>query len=323
MSSAGAEELLKSFKYERVLNEDLTRHSINLLGTTEEFEGKVVPAIILLTKTPLTGNTSASELVQSINKVESLGSNDVYKWLMGWVTNKGTNADYKVTIIAPATETHIRKYSRQGMKMIKETSEVYESVVKTYIDQIPHSRLTWLRNILSHVTETEKIIYEALSPNQGFMIIPDLKWDQQSLSSLYVLAIVQDPTIRSLRDITPVHLPLLKAIAADGTRAVQARYGVPRVELRLFVHYQPSYYQFHVHIVHIEHTGFPGIATGQAHLLDDIIENLKQEMAQKPLPEKSFYARRTFTYALGENHEMFEKLWEATKAYHSDPSDLS
>ncbi|KAH9811040.1 HIT-like domain-containing protein [Melampsora americana] len=216
------------------------------------------------------------------------------------------------------------------MKMIKETPEVYEKVVKVYIDQIPHSRLTWyafsyfmLRNILSHKTETEKIVYEDLSPNKGFMIIPDLKWDQLSLSSLYVLAIVQNPSIRSLRDITPIHLPLLRAIATDGTRAVQARYEVPKEELRLFVHYQPSYYQFHVHIVHIEYTGFPGVATGQAHLLDDIIENLEQEIVQVPLPEKSFYARRTFTYALGENHEMFQNLWEATQVYHSITSDQS
>lgn len=82
-----------------------------------------------------------------------------------------------------------------------------------------------------------------------FVGLFDSKWDQQNTLSLYVLAIVRDPSIRSLRNITPAHLPLLKAIANDGTRAVHARYGVPSEQLRLFVHYQPSYYQFHVHIV--------------------------------------------------------------------------
>lgn len=66
----------------------------------------------------------------------------------------------------------------------------------------------------------------------------------------------------------------------------------------------------------MQHVAFPGVATGQAHLLDDIIETLEQEHTQQPSPARSHYARRTFTYSLGENHEMFEKLWKATTEYH-------
>lgn len=57
-------------------------------------------------------------------------------------------------------------------------------------------------------------------------------------------------------------------------------------ELRMFVHYQPSYCvsipssyvhfsnrtdHFHIHVVHIEHEGLTGMTVGQAHLLNDII----------------------------------------------------
>ena len=55
-------------------------------------------------------------------------------------------------------------------------------------------------------------------------------------------------------------------------QVIEQRYGVPPSQLRIYVHYQPSYYHFHVHFCH---TGLnangPGAAVGKAHLLDDII----------------------------------------------------
>ncbi len=56
------------------------------------------------------------------------------------------------------------------------------------------------------------------------------------------------------------------------TQAIEQRHGIQPHQLRMFVHYQPSYYHFHVHFCH---TGLgnngPGAAVGKAHLLDDII----------------------------------------------------
>ena len=50
----------------------------------------------------------------------------------------------------------------------------------------------------------------------------------------------------------------------------QEKYGIGEEKLRIFIHYQPTYYHFHVHFVHTSHVGM-GIAAGQAHLLDDVI----------------------------------------------------
>ncbi|KAG0140666.1 hypothetical protein CROQUDRAFT_343663 [Cronartium quercuum f. sp. fusiforme G11] len=206
--------------------------------------------------------------------------------------------------------------------MIKETPEIYEKVVKPYIDSIPYERLTWLRNILSHETETEKIVYEDSSPDTGFILIPDLKWDQENLSTLYLLAIVKDSRIRSLRDINLSHLPLLQSIHFNGTKAIETKFGISKHELRLYVHYQPSYYHFHVHFVHIDNTGFHGISIGQAHLLDDIIETLILENSQIIKPIKSFYHNITFNYCLGQNHELFQNLWDATQNYYKEQQGI-
>ena len=49
------------------------------------------------------------------------------------------------------------------------------------------------------------------------------------------------------------------------------KYGVEKGAVRLFLHYQPSYYHLHVHIVSLANEGFAGAEVGKAHLLDDII----------------------------------------------------
>jgi m7GpppX diphosphatase len=54
------------------------------------------------------------------------------------------------------------------------------------------------------------------------------------------------------------------------TECSQEKYGIAEDKLRIFVHYQPTYYHFHVHFVHTSYMG-GGTACGQAILLDDVI----------------------------------------------------
>jgi m7GpppX diphosphatase len=101
----------------------------------------------------------------------------------------------------------------------------------------------------------------------------------------YLTVLVQTPTIHSLRDLTPTHIPLLNRIREAVYATCEGRFGVGKGKIRLFVHYQPSYCvfllhlldenpdypdHFHVHVVHIEHE-LAGMTVGQAHLLDDLI----------------------------------------------------
>ena len=118
-----------------------------------------------------------------------------------------------------------------------------------------------------------------------------MKWDLTSLASLYLVALMLLPDIKCLRDLTCSHLPLLRSIRRKAIDVVKTRWGLEATELRLFVHYQPSYCRshlyapitvarlhrlttvdhFHVHIVNANHTGLLGMTVGQAHMLDDII----------------------------------------------------
>lgn len=142
-----------------------------------------------------------------------------------------------------------------------------------------------MENILTGLSEQSKVLYSC----PEFLILPDMKWDLNTISSLYLVAITQDRTIRSLRDLRKHHVGLLKSIRVEAARVVQAKWGLGNGSLRMFIHYQPSYCKcvylcplstllidilkdhFHVHVVNANYQGGMGMGIGQAHLLDDII----------------------------------------------------
>lgn len=97
---------------------------------------------------------------------------------------KGSAPDLQLKVIWPAQEDHIRKYSAQARRMFHETPELYHSVVVPYMDSFPASRLEWVFNILDGKKEAERILYRRSDPEDGFIILPDLKWDETSLNAL-------------------------------------------------------------------------------------------------------------------------------------------
>lgn len=96
---------------------------------------------------------------------------------------------------------------------------------------------TRVENILAGVSEQGKILHS--SPE--FVLLPDMKWDGRTVTSLYLLAIVRDRTIRCLRDLRKTHVGLLKSIQSEALRIVQEKWGLGDGSVRFFIHYQPSY----------------------------------------------------------------------------------
>lgn len=70
-------------------------------------------------------------------------------------------------------------------------------------------------------------------------------------------------------------------------------------QLRVYLHYQPSYYHLHVHFTHLQFSA-PKSTVGEAHLLQDVIDNIA---TVDPL----FYAKRTLSFVVKES----SPLWEA------------
>lgn len=82
--------------------------------------------------------------------------------------------------------------------------------------------IQWVYNCLEYKREKEMIKYDTATENDkndennGFLLLPDLKWSGK-INELYLLAIVKKRNIKSLRDLTAEHLPLLKNILSKGS----------------------------------------------------------------------------------------------------------
>ncbi|GAA5967111.1 hypothetical protein JCM8115_000926 [Rhodotorula mucilaginosa] len=311
---SSAQALLATFEFERLLSEDPRALSVYILGTAQPEQAPVkVPCILKLEKTPYApGEAQALTSPDAWSKIETVTANDIYSTSLAWFAAGRSTADVQISSICPATEKHIKKYSVQVSRLVRETPEVYERVVKPYVDSISPSSISWVYNILDGTAEAENVLHRDDNPETGFVLTPDLKWDQKTMSALYLLVLTQDRSIRSLRDLRARHLPLLRNIRTECERVAREKYGLDAGELRFFVHYQPTYYHFHVHVVHLSYVSFSGITVGQAHLLDDVIDALELELeatqAGGPTPLQSWFERKTFTYSLGVQHPLYALL---------------
>uniref|UniRef100_A0A8B9Q9R4 m7GpppX diphosphatase n=1 Tax=Apteryx owenii TaxID=8824 RepID=A0A8B9Q9R4_APTOW len=210
-------------------------------------------------------------------------------------------SEIKTTVVYPATEKHLRKYLRQEVHLVRETWEDYRNITLPFIQSQSFS-LQWVYNILEKKAEADRIIHENPDPRDGFVLVPDFKWNQSQLDDLYLIALVHRRDVKSLRDLTGEHLPLLRNILREGQEAVAERFGVPGSRLRVYLHYQPSYYHLHVHFTALGYEA-AGSAAERAHLLADVLDNLALD--------SRYYQRRALTCALRADEPLLAKFREA------------
>lgn len=308
MSDAEHADKLSGFVVAETLNDDPLAKTISLLGSfTDGREGQ---AIVQLTRRPFTA-TDTQRMVQGVACRQQQFQNDVYSKYAAELAAEDSLINVDLTY--PATEKHISKARTQQFVMLRESPEEYAAVTEPFVKAIPTARLAWLKNILNKSAEAERLLFEDPHPHLGFMLHPDLKWDQKTANCLYCLAICHSGEVRSLRDLATEHLPLLRNIRDKGCKAIEEKYGVKQDSLRIFMHYQPSYYHFHVHFQHIAFPGAAGAAVGKAHLLDDVIDNIK-------LFGGEYYQRRTLIVSIGTGDPLLE-AFRKRKACPSEGTD--
>ncbi|ABN66973.1 trehalase-associated protein [Scheffersomyces stipitis CBS 6054] len=288
-------ELIAKFHFSKLLNGNPQTKSIVLLGSIDDQN-----AIVTIEKSHfLVDHEKDFSLASLVQDSEIINQNDIYYWskvLLAQNLNDSPSA--KLNLIFPATETHIRKYAGQNHHYVRETPEMYNKFVVPYIESQKGDRIKWVYNILFEGKESETFVYHDTDPVTGFVLLPDMKWDTINMESLYLCAIVNRMDISSVRDLNSSHIEYLVNIQKLIKKVATEKFAVQKDELRIFIHYQPSYYHFHLHIVNVKHPGLgDGIAVGKAILLDDVIENIKVT--------GDYYQKRTIGYLLGENHGLW------------------
>ncbi|XP_002127473.2 m7GpppX diphosphatase [Ciona intestinalis] len=290
-----------------VLNDKTSQKAIFLHGRIASAKSDQTDddAVIILEKKPF-DQSQLQEILSSQTKLTVDLENDIYSTYTAYPPP--LVSDIKATVICPATKKHIRKYMKQKLTVVQETKEDYLNITLPYLEKQFASNvfnLQWVFNILEHKAETERVLFEDDNKNTGFMLMPDMKWDRSDVKSLYVMALPHKRGLKSIRDLTAEHIPLLENILTKGLEVVEKLFKIPANELRVYFHYQPSYYHLHIHINHID-LDLPGTEALRAHLLADVIENLKLT--------GDYYQNKTFTFALQENNLLFTEFAKAIKA---------
>ncbi|POR36944.1 M7GpppX diphosphatase, partial [Tolypocladium paradoxum] len=266
----------------------------------------------------------------SLARVRNLGANDIYSWSMartggddvlplGETGNVGGGeddfvADLKINLIYPCTEAHVKKYSKQGVRFVTETPAIYRDAIRPYMQsKREQGRLNWVFNIIEGKKEVEDVIYRTKlgeAGDEGFLLLPDLNWDRSTLDALHLLALVERRDIWSLRDLKKKHIPWLEHMRAKLVSATVSTY--PSIEpdqLKLYAHYQPTYYHFHIHIVHVALEAGATQATGKAVGLDGIIETLKVMAGD----DEAGMDGVSMSYTLGEASELWTEVFRPLK----------
>ncbi|KAK0643442.1 HIT-like domain-containing protein [Cercophora newfieldiana] len=324
-AKANAEALVPKFKFEKLLNQDQAGRRTSLYGTIDS-----QPALLILERAPFPSSHDYLEAVTgSLRTVKNLGANDIYHWYLansGEISRKATLgessspdedtsfADLKINLIYPCTEKHIKKYSKQGVRLVTETPAIYREHVRPYMQaQREAGRLNWAFNIIEGKKEVEDVIYRTpygQDPEEGFLLLPDLNWDRKTLDALHLLGLVERRDIWSLRDLRRKHIPWLRHMKAKFLEATTKVY--PTLEedqLKLYVHYQPTYYHFHIHIVHVALEAGATQAVGKAVGLDSIIEQLEVMRGD----EEAGMDAVTLCYTLGEASDLWNEVFEPLK----------
>ncbi|KFY81787.1 hypothetical protein V500_11093 [Pseudogymnoascus sp. VKM F-4518 (FW-2643)] len=313
---SAAESLIPKFELERVLNQDQAGRRIVLLGAIS-----TTPALLLLERAPFSASAEhLAELPRALRSCRNLGANDVYFWYMacsGDAADGGAaeiHDDLKINLIYPCTEKHIKKYSRQGTRVVTETAETYKNSVRPYMQrQREGGRLTWVYNIIEGKTEVEDVIFRTVrgvDTERGFLLLPDLNWDRKTMESLHLLALVERRDIWSLRDLRKKHVVWLRDMRRKILAATVGTYTkLDEDQLKLYVHYQPTYYHFHVHVVHVALEAGATQSVGKAIGFESLISQLET----MPGGEEAGLDSVSLTYGLGESSELWIDVFEPLK----------
>ena len=327
-SKADAEDLIPQFRLRRILNQDQNGRRITLLGNIAS-----QPALLTLERAAFPA--SDAQLTQLIDQIKptNLGANDIYRWYLATTPGYALNfkdrmrhrdgpssipsmPDLKLNLIYPCTPSHIRKYSAQRLRHVTETPAIYQEHIRPYIvRQRTSGRLDWIFNILDGRTEQEDVILRSDwdSPSgSGFLLLPDLNWDRKTVTGLHLLALVQRRDLWCLRDLRKKHVLWLRDLQQKVIRTAASVFPgeVDEDELKCYVHYHPTYYHFHVHVVHVMLEPEGGTqSVGKAWLLSGLVAWLESMQGD----EDAGLDGVDITYGAGEESELWKGLWGRLK----------
>ena len=282
-----------------ILNDNKNQKTLFLHGKLADNVNQ--DAVVILEKRAFDVSSDAlQQILSAETKLKPEFRNDIYATYNAQLPPQ--HCDVKATVIYPATKKHLEKYKSQKLFIVSETEADYNNITQPFLEKQFENNvfsIQWVYNILEHKKEEERIIFEDPDPEVGFILLPDMKWNVNDITSLYVIAIPHKRGLKSLRDLTADHIPLLENMQKKTFEILEKKFNASKQELLMYFHYQPSYYHLHVHINAVA-LDIPGTGVLRAHLLSDVVENLKLS--------PNYYKHKTFSFTLRENDKLLKEF---------------
>lgn len=301
-TTVSSEEIdFKKMNLVKVINESNVSKSITFEG---KYDGQT--AVVKLDKTIFDEKVIKEALISDGTIVERDFLNDIYS---NYTISK-IKDHLKCIVVYPANESVMIKYTHSDCILFSETPDHYLKVVEPYIAKriaTEPDYNQWVYNILDGKSEVDRVILNDPDIHSGFMLVHDLKWSGDP-KELNMLAICRRRDIRSLRDLNDSHLILLKNILTKGTKTIKDNYkeifkNNNKAQLRSYIHYQPSFYHFHVHFKLVDPSDY--ISSDRDNLLSTVINNINLL--------GDYYKRSTLTYPLSMANRLYKELKDAKR----------
>eukprot|EP00455_Lapot_gusevi_P047300 TRINITY_DN6370_c0_g2_i4.p1 TRINITY_DN6370_c0_g2~~TRINITY_DN6370_c0_g2_i4.p1 ORF type:complete len:324 (-),score=74.95 TRINITY_DN6370_c0_g2_i4:154-1125(-) len=283
---------LRHFVLNEVLSSNKDKKRCALLG---RFEGAEGDAIVVLEQNHINMDALPAFLPQF--ELVHDRTNHIYSYYVG----KNEPGQFRVDVIHPATPQHIARHRQYPSFTVRETPEMYYNILAPRLSQPPFFKHQWVYNILEGTSEQDLVLVRDEDPNTGFVMITNPDWKDGNLNSLRCLALSLARDLRSVRDLTAAHVPLLRNIQQKGLQTIQQKYDVTAASVRVYVHYPPSYYHLHVHFAHTSVID-ESVVAGRAILLDDVIDMLEID--------SGMFQKRQLSMTLPEGHPIYRLYQE-------------
>lgn len=225
-------------------------------------------AVVILERLPI------AESEVAIDSISISECNDKYSY-------GRMDACTKATVICPADDIHVKKYSSHPKQFIVESEEEYARVVQPWIHGM--QRAEWVENIVQGKAERERVLWS----DDEMVILPDSKSNHDGD---YLLVVFRDDRLKSLRDL------------ADADVLLRAKENLQKIvhlpDYILYFHYPPSYYRLHLHAVRLDSIDSVRCKVGEAVLLESVLSNLSTD--------KSYYSRAALPVLIPSTYPLYK-----------------
>jgi len=159
----------------------------------------------------------------------------------------------------------INKIKKYSTKIKKESYEQYIEFIKSR--DMENDR--WIYNIIDGISEQDKVLFR----DDLCIVIPTYTWNSRNVDKLRILCLPIDKQLRTIRELTQDHIPLLEHMKKVTLQIVENIYGLTESELKMFFHYHPSTYHLHIHFINTKYNDSSS-SVEYSHDLDSVIFNL-------------------------------------------------